>query len=62
VVVIFVKVQIFALNGFLGNFCENNCNTLYYYIDLSNTLNKSLSDICTLNVNFIIINVNFKKF
>jgi hypothetical protein len=38
-------------NGYIGKWCENNCNSLYYYIDLANTLNKTLNDVKILNQN-----------
>jgi hypothetical protein len=28
-------------NGYIGNYCDLNCNSLLFYIDLTNTLNKT---------------------
>jgi uncharacterized membrane protein len=38
-------------SGYIGKYCELNCNSLYYYIDLTNTLNKTLNDVKILNQN-----------
>jgi hypothetical protein len=38
-------------NGYIGQYCENNCNSLYYYFDLANTLKKTLNDVKILNEN-----------
>jgi hypothetical protein len=37
--------------GFIENWCELNCNSLTYYIDLANFLNKTLNDVKVLNEN-----------
>jgi hypothetical protein len=36
-------------NGFIGKYCENNCNSLYYYIDLAKTLNETLKHLTIKN-------------
>jgi hypothetical protein len=45
-------------DGFIGKYCDNNCNSLYYYIDLTNTLNKTLYEINFLYNNLNITNRN----